>query len=147
LTSYCSCGKQEAIDELTQLRSRIAELESENARLQKQVKILLELSKPMENHSNLANELFKIEADNIRLQKAVDDARSKIEIALKTLPDSEHEDSSWDFAWEELSGNAQDFVKDQPEGDEMIDINLFAIMVFSFLAGMLVQKLNNKERK
>jgi len=56
-------------------------------------------------HARLDNEIS-------RLQVVVNEAEKAIKIALKTLPDSEHEDDSWDFAWEELSGDAQDFVKD-----------------------------------
>ena len=50
--------------------------------------------------------------ENEQLKKVVAEAKRAIDIALKTLPDSEHEDDSWGWAWEELSGHAQAFVKD-----------------------------------
>ena len=59
-----------------------------------------------------SKELADLHKENARLQKAVEEAEIAINIALKTLPDSEHEDDSWGWAWEELSGDSQAFVKD-----------------------------------
>ena len=96
-----------AEEELADLSARIAELEPEDERLKAE---LDKANNTLDYRLNVTDPIFEKKLEQLKI--AVDEAEEKINIALKTLPDSEHEDDSWGWAWEELSGEAQTFVKD-----------------------------------